>query len=232
MKTRLEKIAVLAALAIIVIMASSTVVEARIGPIGAQYDRQAMIEEAYFSVTGVVGSHPYPTSNLLGQWNYMTYDIPAQTLMINRVGGIYNAGDTAPVINGKVPYGYKDNIGRGGQCLFFINLLLYRSEADRRDSSSGTCNYCWSYIETHKAVIDNVRPKAGDVVFRPRVVGTNTKAMHLAMVVRRDGDKILIVDSNFANGAGNEEAALRPTTITWLKNNAYSVYTGVSYYNS
>ncbi len=93
-------------IAIVAVVAMmTTTVEARIGPIGSQYDRQAMIEEAYFAVTGVVGSHPYPTSNLLGKWNYMTYDIPAQNLIISRIGS-GNAGWTTPVVAGRVPNGY------------------------------------------------------------------------------------------------------------------------------
>lgn len=224
---KLGRLAAFAALAIVAIMASSIAVEARIGPPGAQYDRQAMIEEAYFAVTGVVGSHP--TTQTLGQWNYMTYDIPAQNIIIGRLTPAY-AGWTTPVTydanhpNGYVPNGYYQNIGRGGQCLFFVNLLLYRSEADRRDYTSGTCNYCWSYIEAHSVAIDSVRPKAGDVVFRPRSLG-----QHIAVVVYRSGDTVRIAESNYL---GDEYASLRPTTITWLNNNGYKVYTGVSYYNN
>lgn len=228
MKTKFEfgKIAILAVLAI-AIMASSTVVEARIGPVGAQYDRQAMIEEAYFAVTGVVGSHP--TTQTLGRWNYMTYDIPAQNEIIKRLTPAY-AGWTTPVVNGYVPKGYIDGKGRGGQCLFFVNLLLYRSEADRRVASGTNCNYCWSYIEPRSVAIDSARPKVGDIVFKPR------PGQHIAVIVYRNGDNVLIVDSNFATNpspsVSNEVIALRPTTIPWLKSNGYKVYTGVSYYNN
>jgi hypothetical protein len=220
-------------LIIVVMFAMATItVEARIGPVGSQYDRQAMIEEAYFSVTGVVGSHPFPTSNLLGKWNYMDFDRPAQNLIINRIKS-ENAGWSTPIIDGWVKYGFKDGVGRGGQCLFFVNLLLYRSEADRRAYSSTNCNYCWSYIEPRSVAIDSTRPKAGDIVFKPR------PSQHIVVVVYRDvanPDKIWVVDSNFATnpapGVYNEVASLRPTTITWLKNNGYRVYTDVSYYNN
>lgn len=227
---KLGKSAVFAALAIIAIMASGTIVEARIGPPGSQYDRDAMIEEAYFSVTGVVGSHPFPTSSLLGQWNYMTYDIPAQNIIIGRLGS-GNAGWTTPVTydvnpNGYVPNGYLDNKGRGGQCLFFVNLLLYRSEADRRVASGANCNYCWANIETHSIAIDSARPKRGDIVFKPR------PGQHIAVVVYRNGNDVWLVDSNFATGGNNEVAALRYTTINWLTGNGYKVYTDVSYYNN
>ncbi len=221
---RISKLAIVALL-IAAIFAMATTVEARIGPSGSQYDRQAMVYEAYYAVTGQLGN--YPTTQTLGRWNYMTYDIPAQNTIIGRLGS-YNAGWTTPVVNNYVPNGYVNGIGRGGQCLFFINLLLYRSEADRRDASSGTCNYCWSYIESHSTAIDSNRILyAGDIVFKPR------PNQHIALVVYRGADDtVRLVDSNYATGGGNEVAALRVTTISWLKSNGYKVYTGVSYYNN
>lgn len=203
--------------------------EARIGPSGAQYDRQAMIEEAYFAVTGIVGSHP--TTQTLSQWNYMTYDIPAQNIIINRIGS-GNAGWTTPIDNnGYVSNGYYQNIGRGGQCLFFVNLLLYRSEADRRAAYGDNCNYCWyniDSIESHSVAIDSTRPKAGDIVFRPR----SHEVRHIAVVVARSGNDVWIVESNYLGALGGEVASLRQTTTGWLTQNYYRVYTDTSYYNN
>lgn len=218
-------LAVIGLLVVAMFAMAATTVEARIGPPGAQYDRQAMIEEAYFAVTGVVGSHP--TTQTLGQWNYMTYDIPAQNTIIGRIGS-GNAGWTTPVVSGTVPSGYVSGIGRGGQCLFFVNLLLYRSEADRRAASGDNCNYCWYNIDSissHSVSIDSTRPKAGDVVFRPRTY----EPRHIAVVVARSGNDVWIVESNYL---GDEVASLRKTTTSWLIDNHYRVYTDVSYYNN
>jgi len=216
----IKSLAVAVLLVVAMFVAIATTAEARIGPPGIQYDRQAMIEEAYFAVTGVVGSHP--TTQTLGQWNYMTYDIPAQNIIIGRLGS-GNAGWTTPVNNGYVTYGYYGNIGRGGQCLFFVNLLLYRSEADRRVASGTNCNYCWANIEAHSVAFDSTRPKAGDLVFKPR------PSQHIAVVVYRNGDTVWLVESNYL---GDEYASLRSTTITSLANNGYKVYTDVNYYNN
>lgn len=210
-------------------------VEARIGPIGAQYDRQAMIEEARFAVTGT----PYavPADKVMGKWNYMAYDIPAQTEIIKRLTSA-NAGWSTPVINGNVPYGWYNDpiygyVGRGGQCLFFVNLLLYRSEADRRWISQGVNHASWDYIEARWVQIDNIRPKSGDVIFKPRTLGR-----HIAVVTKRNGDTFDIVESNYFSGnpyaefGKGEMISHRSTTISALKTAGYRVYTGVSYYNN
>ncbi len=223
-----------AGLLIMAVFAVATPVEARIGPIGAQYDRQAMIEEARFAVTGT----PYtiPIGKVMGKWNYMAYDIPAQTEIIKRITSA-NAGWSTPVINGNVPYGWYNDptygyVGHGGQCLFFVNLLLYRSEADRRWVSQGVNHASWGYIEARWALIDNIRPKSGDVIFRPQ------PGRHIAVVTNRNGDTVDITESNYFSGnpyaqfGKGEMISHRSTTISALKTAGYRVYTGVSYYNN
>lgn len=101
------------------------------------------------------------------------------------MGGIgTNTGWTADgVISGHPEYGFIDGIGRGGQCLFFANLLLYRSEADRSGNSNN-----WNYIESHSTSINNA--VGGDLVFRPR------PNQHIAVVYARSGDSISVIESN------------------------------------
>lgn len=191
--------------------------EARLRPPGIQWDRLAVIDEANFAVTGQ--PYYYPSGQLLGQWNYMGYDIVAQQTIINRLGS-YNAGWTTPIVSGLVPNGYVNGMGRGGQCLFEINLLLYRSGSDTRDVHKS-----WAHIESYSAQIDNPRPLyAGDIVFKPR------PNQHIAMVVSRSGDNVQLVESNYLGGTNAEVLSIRPTTVTWLKNNGYKVYTDIQYY--
>lgn len=191
-----------------------TPVEARLAPPGNQYDRQAMTLEAANAVMGPYYGPPYGT----GKWNYMASDLTAQTNVVNIMGGVgTNAGWTADgVISGHPEYGFIDGIGRGGQCLFFANLLLYRSDSDRTGNAKS-----WSYIENHATSMDNAQ--GGDLVFKPR------PGQHIAVVYARSGDTISIIESNYQQP---EKIALRTTTVSGLKSQGYKVYTGVDYYNS
>lgn len=196
-------------------------VEARIPQNGAYYDREAIIRKAYFAVMGDVNAFPGITKQS-GKWNYMTFDIPAQTRTIAELGGVWYAGDTTPVVNGYVSRGYLDNIGRGGQCLFFINLLLYRSEADR---TAGKFNSWSNDIYPNSAEMTGDRPKPGDIIFKR----ADSTLQHIAIVVSRSGDNVGVVESN---GGTWEAISHRLTTITKLKDGRYKVFTNVNYYNN
>ncbi|MBU4580699.1 hypothetical protein KKB43_06860 [Patescibacteria group bacterium] len=193
--------------------------EARLAPPGNQYDRQAMINEANFAVTattyGCVGCSFY------GRWNYLNYDVPAVKAVAGRFGNnaTYVGWTATGVANGKYWYGFIDGAGRGGQCLYFVNLLLYRSEADRRQYiPDGVRHYYWPDVNKQAADITTV--KAGDVIFIP--------STHAAVVVWRSGNSIEIVESNYQQP---EKIAYRYTTIPSLSGAGYKVYIGVDYYN-
>ncbi|MBU3964785.1 hypothetical protein KKG29_01500 [Patescibacteria group bacterium] len=179
---RMNALAIMGLL-IVAIFAMAAPAEARFAPPGNQYDRQAMVGEATYAIMGPYYGPPYGT----GKWNYMASDLTSQRAVVNIMGGIgTNAGWTADgVISGHPEYGFIDGVGRGGQCLFFVNLLLYRSEADR----TGNLNN-WNFIESHSTSIDNAR--GGDLVFRPRTLGK-----HIAVVYARSGDSISVIESNY-----------------------------------
>lgn len=218
----IRSLAIVGLLVVAMFAAMATSAEARIPPNGAYYDREAVIREAYFAVMGDVNAFPGPTRQM-GKWNYMTFDIPAQTRTIAELGGVWYAGDTTPVVNGYVPRGYFDGIGRGGQCLFFINLLLYRSEADR---TSDKFNSWANDIYPYAAEMTSNRPWPGDIIFKP----ADSSSQHIAIVVSRSGDSVGVIESN---GVGIWEAVShRLTTITTLKNGGYKVFTNVNYYNN
>lgn len=143
----------------------------------------------------------------------MEFDIPAQNLIISRIGSV-NAGWTTPVVNGRVPNGF----GKGGQCLFFVNLLLYRSEADR---TAGKFTSWSRNINLYNTTITADRPRAGDIIFQP--------STHISVVVARSGNDIAIVESNYGYTEG---ASLRFTTIQAITNAGYKVFTNVNYYNN
>ncbi|MDP3057455.1 MAG: CHAP domain-containing protein [bacterium] len=209
-------------LLIVAMFAAIAPVEARIPPSGSYYDREAIIREAYFAVMGDVNAFP-GTTQQLGKWNFMDFDRPAQTRTINELGGVYYAGETTPIIDGWVKYGFNNSIGRGGQCLFFVNLLLYRSEADR---TAGKFN-SWSYdIYPYATEMTNDRPWPGDIIFKP----ADSTSQHIAIVVSRSGDNVGVIESN---GVGISEAiSHKITTIPTLRNKGYKVFTNVNYYNN
>lgn len=218
MRNRTTSIAVAILLFMTTFAMVAPTVEARLAPPGNQYDRQAMVNEATYAVMGPYYGPPYGT----GKWNYMASDLTSQRAVVNIMGGIgTNAGWTADgVISGHPEYGFIDGIGRGGQCLFFVNLLLYRSESDDRNGNPVNNNN-WNYIESHSTSIDNAR--GGDLVFRPR------PGQHIAMVYARGGDSISLIESNYQQP---EKIAVRSTTVSGLKAQGYKVYTGVDYYYS
>lgn len=195
------------ALAIMIVLAISATATARLAPPGDQYDRRAMIAEANYALNG-----PYYGPAWIGQWNYMESDIAAQRILTNTFRSY--AGWTTTIVNGKVPNGYIDGKGRGGQCLFFVNLLLYRSDSDRSFKHIN-----WNYIEPRNAPID--RAKYGDIVFKPR------PGQHIAVVYYRSGNYIVLVESNYRQP---EIMAIRCTTVSSLKDRGYKVYTDVDYY--
>ena len=203
--------AVVMALAIMIVLAISATATARLAPPGNQYDRQAMVAEANYALNG-----PYYGPAWIGQWNYMASDPASQATVIGRMGGVGRfSGWTADgIITGHPEYGFISGKGRGGQCLFFVNLLLHRSDSDTSNNQNS-----WSELEARKASIDAAR--AGDVVFKPR------PSPHAAMVYYRSGNYIVLAESNYRQP---EIMAIRCTTISSLRSHGYKVYTGVDYY--
>lgn len=194
-------------LLIMALFAMVTPVQSRLAPEGDQYDRTAMVKEAEYAMRGSYAGPFY--SGQTGMWNYMESDIEAQKIVVGRFGSIY-AGSTTQIVNGKVPNGW----GKGGQCLFFVNLILYRSNSDRTTNQIN-----WNSIEAKNAPIEQV--KAGDIIFKPR------PSPHIIIVDSRSGDNIWVIDSNYGL---NEAMKIRYTNIPTLKSQGYKIYTGVDYY--
>jgi hypothetical protein len=222
-----EKIVVGFVVACLVLMMTGVVamtpVEARLAPPGNQYDRQAVVNEAWYAMSG----DPYtcPTKQYNGYtvsvWNYMANDISAQKELVRRFGSC--AGWSAK----KVADGYYNNLGRGGQCLFFVNLILYRSEADQ--------SYHNRWVKLESSYSDIIYMEYGDIIFT-RNKWSKAGYNHTAIVVYRSGDTVGLIESNYvepnpkAEFGKGEIISYRTTTLSKLRNRGYKVYTGVDYY--
>jgi len=215
-------------ISLIIGVAALAPVEARLAPPGNQNDRTAVVNEAWFAMTGqpYVCGGKYYKGYLVSDFNYMGSDTSAQKEMTKRFGD--NAGWTTQ----KVADGYYQKIGRGGQCLFFVNLILFRSGADTRYHTN------WSILEGSAAPIGNT--KAGDVIFTLKKWG-KASYNHAAIVVYRNGNTVGLIESNWVDAnptatppkdgaSGGEIISYRTTTISNLKNAGYKIYTGVDYY--
>jgi hypothetical protein len=124
-------------------------------------------------------------------------------------------------ISGNLPaYGRYGGIERGGQCKYFANYVLYNagiSGVDPMPSYAAMTGKPSKYA------------RAGDVLFK--------SGYHTAIVVQvlkgsssaGTVTSVLILDSNYIGGKGNEEIALHQMFDTELA--GYSVWTGAPYYN-
>jgi hypothetical protein len=118
---------------------------------------------------------------------------PAMTFSkVQDIPGKANASvATEPSFSTGDGYGRKNGYGRGGQCVYFGCLILFRAlngfifSTDRSHS-----NFRWSDL-TSRAYPSATEAVAGDLVFRPD--GTQ----HLAVCVGRRDKTMDIVDSNW-----------------------------------
>lgn len=202
--------------------------EARLAPTGVQYDRQAVVNEAYYALSGV----PYSCTTGSSTWNYLVSDPAAywhtrDYWTIRYPVNGYMTDATDPVlrkyfIDGNLPaYGRYNGYLRGGQCKYFANLLLYRAGVANVDPMP-------TYTTMATQTKSSSYAKPGDVLF--------IKNYHTAIVTQvLKGNpatgtvtSVSVVDSNYVGGAGNERIALH--TLSGTELTRYKVWTGVSYY--
>lgn len=144
-----------------------------------------------------------------------------------------NAG--ASFYNDISTYGYgtfggsNGSVGRGGQCKYFANLILYRSASDQQVFP----NYptMWANSETNLQTT-----KEGDIIL---VYNTNGYINHTAIVVeiKRSGTTVTgldTVDANWVsdNGqSGREVIGRHLLSISYLQQHSYRIWKNISYYN-
>lgn len=216
-------------LLVVAMFAMVPATEARLAPLGVQYDRQAVVNEANYALYG-----PYygPLYNGIGMWNYLYSDMNAYWHTRNSWSVRYPYGYMSNNVNsylttlfydGKIQeYGFYGGKPRGGQCKYFANLLLYRA---------GVISLKTDPFPTYAEMQQNSNPassaKPADVLFQ--------NGVHTAIVtgVVRDSTgaaiSITVVDSNWVTGGGNEVIGTHTYNKDQIAN--YRVYAGVPYYN-
>jgi len=202
---------------------------------GAEHDRlspnarKAVVLEAFYALDkAYTGSSTKSVTSGGGtwtasDWNYLNSDTGAYSTMSGRYGAYTSTYyGTSPSSWGQTTSGY----GRGGQCKFFANLLLYRSGTD---SSTFPTYAAWSKAKSARCA------QKGDVIFRTSGGATG----HVAVVVdilsgsssSCTVSSVDVVDSNMLG----DERILRHiinTSGSYLGEDLdnYYVHTGVSYY--
>jgi len=203
--------------------------QARIGPAGVQNDRQAVMNEAYYAISGK--QYFYPSANT-GQWNYLASDPAAYwhtrdywTTRYAPDGIMTHPNDPKMrelFLAGDLPsYGFYGGIGRGAQCKYFANLLLYRAGVANVDP-----------MPSYNAMQTNSRSsrfaKSGDVLFianfHTAIVTQVLSGSSSAGTVT----KVEVVDSNWVGGEDNEIIGKHVYSGETLAK--YRVWMGVPYY--
>lgn len=256
-------IALLLAVSMIMGVAASS--EARL----ASTNRHAAVIEAYYALSP---DHTGFTSklingNVVGVWNYLDSDHNAyENVKVAYPKPNASTPSLWPIVDQNIFYdnspqiGYanlkrywmynnstKDGygpVGRGGQCKFFIDTLLFRSEAsvrilnDPKDASKGQY-----VLPTYTVMSNSTRSsgyaKPGDVIF----IANNGHTALVVAVLAGNSDagtvtEVDVIDSNFIGYDGNEMIARHRLKVNYdpkvkdtSKLQNYSIYTGVSYYN-
>lgn len=191
-------------------------------------NRQSVVDEAYYSYSGVHGSSlSSPVT-----WNYLLSNVGAYwhtrdywTVRYPVAGTMTNAND--PImrnyfISGNIPaYGRYGGSLRGGQCKYFANLVLYRAGVSNVDPMP-----TYSNIQANSKAANYA--KAGDVLF--------INGYHTAIVTKVTGSSsagtvtsVEVIDSNWWGGAGNEMIGKH---IISSGLTSWRVWKGVSYYNT
>lgn len=133
-------------------------------------------------------------------WNCLANDVSATKKLVEKLGGVGRYAGWAPdgVYKGYLDDGYwydspdGKKVGSGGQCLYFVNLILYRSGAVKYDKLPNN----WNTVEANSGPIDWAQ--SGDVIFKPRRTGD---LQHIAILAYRNGENVEVIESNKVRGS-------------------------------
>jgi hypothetical protein len=181
--------------------------------------RRSVVQQAYYALsTSANGTSPRTLNgNYVGSWNWLDSDWNAYNTVKNYYNYFYNGswtcfasdfgvgGDPCPNLTGHSVqsfysnpggYGYdaivpESSYGRGGQCVYFANLVVYRSGVDK--SSFPSLPNMWGAGNPNMQQV-----QIGDVIVRYNTGLVN----HVAIVVEvyASGGKVTsvdVVDSDF-----------------------------------
>ncbi|MEK7195015.1 MAG: hypothetical protein AAB667_02060 [Patescibacteria group bacterium] len=212
-------------------------------------NRRAVVLEAFYALHPGHGgwSDKWIGPNCASNWNYLANDSNAYGVVKNWSGygcsfasvwkvsgdGCSSSGWPASFFNNMVSYGYGSfsgwygSVGRGGQCKYFANLILYRSESHQAMFPSYAT--MWSNTETNLALA-----KEGDVILTVDQGITN----HVAIVVevKKSGSTVTgldVIDANWVtdNGTTNREVIARHLFSLASIQGVYRIWKGTAYYN-
>jgi hypothetical protein len=167
-------------------------------------DREAVILEALISLRPDLycSDRPYKAINgmAVSEYNYLEGDGPAYADLRNQYGTGYASlrPEWAFYTNIHV-YGLYGGYGRGGQCAYFANLILYRSGVYRRKFP--TYALCYNDFNGARRYTKAVRDlKPGDVI-RTKTANGHTAIVIAILSRNSDGSvkAVDVIDSNFVS---------------------------------
>lgn len=211
-------------------------------------DRRAVVLEAFYALrpSHDGGCDKTINGNCISDWNYLNNDPYAYNAVKERYGSDSSVWSlfysSLPSYGYSVSGGSYGQVGRGGQCKYFSDLILYRSEAtgrlDSSDRPSSTGNHTLPSYSTMwpNTEIDLQKAKEGDIILVYNVSGYTN---HVAIVVeiKKSGNTITgldVIDSNFIsdiNGAVNREVIGRHLFQLSSIQGVYRIWKGTRYYN-
>ena len=148
--------------------------------------------------------------DVAGNWAYLSSDVDGYNHIKSKFDRYYHSDDETSDMTSP-NYAVRGGWGRGGQCLFFVNLILWRSVHYDLPKS-------WASYSTSRPSARNAQ--AGDVVFK------KGSPNHIAIVVVKDSSGMDVVDSNFEGyGSKRPQYHIIPSSIS-------SEIIGRHYYNN
>lgn len=197
-------------------------------------NRRAVVLECFYALRPSYDGSCDKTinGNCVSNWNYINTDPNAYITVLGWYGCLSSnwtkSGDGSDCYNNNYPvsfwtsyayyYGYYNSYGRGGQCKYFANLILYRSESYQIALPSYSVMAQNAESNLSKAI-------QGDILF-------STSVPHTAIVVELKPTGLDVVDTNYVTDGGSNQEIIGRHLLTWsqLSANNYKIYKGISYY--
>jgi hypothetical protein len=201
----------------------------------AKNDRAAVVQEAFYALDPYHNGQsykdiPYGSHNYASIWNYVDSDHGAYKTL----KGWYGTGLASlwsSFFSDVHSYGYSNaagqygDVGRGGQCKFFANLIEYRSD---------------SYTKCFPLTKDMLKNAEGDLTKAvPGDVLFSTEHFAIVVSVEKSGKKVTalgVIDSNFVSDAipakdDREVIARHTMDLSYLQKHKYMLWKGITYYS-
>lgn len=202
-------------------------------------NRRAVVLEAFYALRPSHDGSCDKTidGNCVSNWNYLNNDWYAYNTVKGWYGG--NSSTWSLFYSDVASYGYGTfggsygQVGRGGQCKYFSDLILYRSEASTRINNNHTLpsyDVMWQNTEP-----DLTKAVEGDVIL---TYNASTQKGHVAIVVeiKKPNGTITgldVIDANYISDirytADREVIARHLFPISEIQG-VYKIWKGPSYY--